>query len=134
MASASSRTRVASSVFPLTKRWARSAGDPEPDAVLVGLGSQPEDVGEVQLHAAVLGRDLVPALAAEGVLELAELLVGHAEPEGRARLEADADALGHVGFSVLPPAGRPRSARRPPTSGARRPRASRGCRAAASRR
>src|SRR4051812_40000013 len=134
MASASSRTRVASSVFPLTKRWARSAGDPEPDAVLVGLGSQPQDVGEVQLHAAVLGRDLVPALAAEGVLELAELLVAHPECERRAGLEADADALRHVRVSFLPPAGRSRSARRPPTAGGRTPRASRGCPRGASRR
>src|SRR3954463_9906808 len=102
--------------------------------MLVRLRAQPEDMLEVQLHVAVLGRDLVPALAAEGVLELAELLVADAEPEGRARLEADADALGHVGFSVLPPAGRSRSARRPPSPGARRRRASRGSPAGASRR
>src|SRR3954453_7866285 len=104
MASASSRTRVAASVVPVTKRR-RSARGAEPDTVLVGLGPHPKHVGEVQPDVAVLGRDLVPALAAEGVLEVAELLVAHAQPEGRARLEADADALGHVGFSVLPPAG-----------------------------
>src|SRR4051794_14838358 len=100
MASASSRTRVASSGRPLTER--RPGRDAEPHAGLRGPRPQPEDVREVQLHAAVLGGDLVPALPAEGVLELAELLVGHPQPEGRARLEADADALGHVMFSVLP--------------------------------
>src|SRR3954463_3929382 len=133
VASASSRTRAASSVGPVTKRR-RSARDAEPDAVLVGLGPHPEHVGEVQPDVAVLGRDLVPALAAESVLEVAELLVAHPQSEGRARLEADADALGHVTFSVLPPAGRSRSARRPRTSGAGRQRASRGCPGAGCRR
>ena len=72
----------------------------EADAVLVGLGAQPEHVGEVQADGAVLAGDVVPALAAEGLVELGQLLVGDAQGKRRARLEADADALGHGSVSL----------------------------------
>src|SRR5512133_2105668 len=80
-------------------------GQAEAHAVLVALGADPEHVGEVELHRAVIGLDLVPALAAESGVEGGELLVAHPQGERRAGLEADADALGH-GVSVPSGAGR----------------------------
>ena len=81
-------------VFPAVARSRQPAeAIAEADAVLVALGAHPEHVGEVEPDGAVLGLDLVPALAAEGVVELGELLVGHPQGERRAGLEADADAL-----------------------------------------
>src|SRR4029079_12843557 len=74
-----------------------AAADPEPDAVLVGLGAHPQDVLEVQLHRAVLGGDLVPPLVDARVGEAAEVVVAPPQGERRAGLESDADALRHVG-------------------------------------
>src|SRR5262245_51219163 len=80
---------------PLIPRPSARGRDPEPDPVLLAGGTNPQHVGEVQAHRAVLGDDLVPAVAAKGVVELGQLVVGDPEVEGRARVKADADALGH---------------------------------------
>src|SRR5215207_1014353 len=110
------------------------AAHPEAHPVLVLLHAHPEHVLEAQAQVAVLALEVVPALAAQRVPELGELVV--ADPEGQrgAGLEPDADALRHGRVSAPPRAGRSRSARRPRTWGARMRRATRGCRCAASRR
>src|SRR4029453_6553184 len=96
-------------ITPMVSSRAASArgGDAEAHAVLLALRAHPEHVRKVELHGAVLGLELVPALAAEGVVEPGELLVAHAQGERGAGLEADADALGH-GVSVPSRAGRSR--------------------------
>jgi hypothetical protein len=75
---------------------ALGAAEAEAHAVLVLVDAQPEDVRQGELDGAVLAVHLVPAVAAEGAVEPAELLLGDAEGEGRGGLEADGDALGHV--------------------------------------
>jgi hypothetical protein len=49
-----------------------------------------DDLSEVKAHGPFLGTELVPAAVAEGLVERLELLVGNAQREYLATLEADA--------------------------------------------
>jgi hypothetical protein len=67
---------------------------PEAHPVLLAVGADPEHADEVELHRPVVALDVVPALGPEGAEQLVELLLGDAQRDGHAGLEADRDVAG----------------------------------------
>src|SRR4051794_7583540 len=82
-----------------TRRYSRRSAALKADAMLVGLNAEVDDLADIDQHGAVGGLDLQPALAAlaHGRAQAGQLLVGYADRQDLAALEADGGATGGVG-------------------------------------